>query len=337
MNMNKKILLFVIALFSFFIVNKRVYAIATTVNYDNANHKVCFSSKASAFCVSEAKLFCELNGSKYEINIPFSKTENNYFCKNGFNSYAEGCVTLPADKIGNNVCDFKVYTGNLRWNKEGEIAFYNKGGYDDSDYYNNLTSEEKAKINKCSQYPGNACPKGCYVSSDTCVNVCPDGTYAKDGKNCEQVIVEHVASKPCQDNDMKKVFRFFGYLLLIAKICIPLIIIIMGSLDIFKAVYGQDDKALIKQLKVLVWRIAGGLTIFFLPTIVGAFFKISSDINVSEDEDYKVCANCLLDPLNGQVCSVNENEYDSNNNNVSKITSTTTTTKRVHGGKGGSY
>ena len=111
----------------------------------------------------------------------------------------------------------------------------------------------------------------------------------------------------------------------------------MGTFDLFKAVYGQDDKALGKQLRILVWRIVGGLTIFFLPTIVGAFFKISSDIDVTEKEDYKICANCLLDPLNKQICSVNENEYDSNNNNVSKITSTTTTTKRVHGGKGGSY
>lgn len=313
MNMNKKIFMFVIALFSFFFVNRNVYAIATTVNYDDANHKACFSSKADNVCISQAKLFCQLNGSEYEINIPFGNTKTNGSCSissNGTNfySYAEGCVTLPADKIGNNVCDFKVYTGSSRWNKEGEIAFYNKGGYDDSDYYNNLTSEEKAQIDKCSQYTGNACPKGCYVSSDTCVNICPDGTYAKDGKNCEQVIVEHVADKPCQENDIKKVFRLFGYVLMIAKICIPLIIIIMGTFDIFKAVYGQDDKALGKQLRILVWRIVGGLTIFFLPTIVGAFFKISSDIDVTEKEDYKICANCLLDPLNKQICSVNENE-----------------------------
>mgnify|MGYP004456242237 CR=1 FL=1 len=165
---------------------------------------------------------------------------------------------------------------------------------------------------------------------------CPDGYVSKDGITCVSDSNGNVADKPCQENDMKKVFRLFGYLLLIAKICIPLIIIIMGSLDIFKAVYGQDDKALGKQLKILVWRIIGGLTIFFLPTIVNAFFKVSSDIDVSEDEDYKICVNCLLDPLNKQICSVNENEYDSNNN-VSKITSTTTTTKRVHGGKGDSY
>lgn len=313
MNMNKKIFLFIITLTSFFVVGRNVYAIESTVNYDDANHKVCFTSKADNVCISQAKLFCQLNGSEYEINIPFGNTKTNGSCSissNGTNfySYAEGCVTLPADKIGNNVCDFKVYTKNSRWNKEGEVSFYNKGGYDDSDYYNHLTSEEKAKNDRCSQYTENACPKGCYVSDGSCINVCPEGTYAKDGKKCEQVVVEHVADKPCQDNDIKKIFRLFGYLLLVAKILIPLIIIIMGTFDIFKAVSSQDDKALTKQLKILVWRIIGGLTIFFLPTLVGAFFKVSSNLEeVTEKEDYKICANCLLDPLNGQVCNVNEN------------------------------
>ncbi len=313
MNMNKKIFLFVISFFCFFAVNKEVYAIKSTVRYDESNHKVCFTSSASNVCLSQAKLFCELNGSEYEINIPFSKTDTNDKCSkvsgDTFYSYAEGCVTLPADKIGSNVCKFKVYTKNSRWNKEGEVAFNNQGGYDDSDYYNNLTAEEKAKNNRCSQYTTNACPSSCYISGSECVSVCPDGTYARDGNKCEDTATEHVADKPCQEDDIKKVFRLFGYLLLIARILIPLIIIIMGSLDIFKAVYGQDDKALGKQLKVLVWRIIGGLTIFFLPTIVNAFFEVGSD--VTDDEDYKTCANCLLDPLNSQTCSISEDNTSS--------------------------
>ena len=161
---------------------------------------------------------------------------------------------------------------------------------------------------------------------DSTTGECPEGYVSKDGITCVLDRNENIASKPCQENDVKKVFRLFGYLLLVAKILIPLIIIIMGTFDIFKAVYGQDDKALGKQLKILVWRIVGGLTIFFLPTIVGAFFKISSDIDVTEKEDYKICANCLLDPLNGQVCSVNDNEEYSNKN-----TTTTTASNRVQG------
>lgn len=328
MNMNKKILLFIITLFSFFFVKNNVYAIDSTVNYDDANHKVCFKSDASFVCLYKAKLECQVNGSKYEVNIPFSNTKNNSMCPNPAYSYAEGCVTMPADKIGSNVCDFKVYTGNSRWNKEGDVAFNNQGSYDDSDYYNNLTSEEKAKINKCSQYATNACPKkSCYVSDGNCVDVCPQNTYARDGRNCEAKVVEHVADKPCQDNDVKKVFRLFGYLLVVAKILVPLIIIVVGTFDIFKAVTSQDDKSLTKQLRILVWRIIGGLTIFFLPTIVGAFFTISSDINVTEDEDYKICANCLLDPFNKQVCNVNDDDT------VTSSTTTTTTTKasRVQG------
>lgn len=280
-----------------------------------------------------------------------SGSNNNLSCSKevsyGQSGKVKVTVTLVNDSFKYEFDDanFKVGTSSLKKEdfSNGCPAFYVSCGANNNDGfcsfsmtndfgvrdYKASNSSKNTEIGECGEgyvkdSSGNcgACRSGYYRYGTQCLDRCPEGTIANDGKTCEKKAAENVANKPCQDNDIKRVFRLFGYLLLVAKILIPLIIIIMGTFDIFKAVYGQDDKALGKQLRILVWRIVGGLTIFFLPTIVGAFFKISSDLkDVTEKEDYKICANCLLDPLNGKICSVNENEQKT----------TTTTQSRVQG------
>ena len=299
MNMNKKIFMFVIALLSLFLFNIN----ASAVNCgDIDNQKDCMDYEK---CMWSPPMEAQSNSNYCSCNSSSGSCSKSDIKECNINKTKNSCI--------NSKCAWTQYCVDNPSYKPSEGATGDEKRK--NSYWNKDTTTTKAPSN----------------------TKCPDGYTLKDGITCVLDKKENVASKPCQEDDVKKVFRLFGYVLMIAKICIPLIIIIMGTFDLFKAVYGQDDKALGKQLRILVWRIVGGLTIFFLPTIVGAFFKISSDIDVTEKEDYKICANCLLDPLNKQICSVNENEYDSNNNNVSKITSTTTTTKRVHGGKGGSY
>ena len=300
------------------------------------------------------------SSSNNDKRLSDSSSNNNLSCSKEVSYGQSGKVKVTVTLVNGNLkyefdnANFKVQSSTLKKEdfSNGCPAFYVSCGANNNDGvcsfsmtndfsvrdYKASDSSKNSEIGECGEgyvkdSSGNcgACRSGYYKHGTQCLDRCPEGTIANDGKTCENKSTENVASKPCQENDMKKVFRLFGYLLLIAKILIPLIIIIMGSFDIFKAVYGQDDKALGKQLKILVWRIIGGLTIFFLPTIVNAFFKVSSDIDVSEDEDYKICANCLLDPLNGQVCNVNDVDETTNNNTA------TTTTKRVHGGKGDSY
>ena len=272
MNMNKKIFLFVISFFCFFVFNVSVSAVnCGDVNKQSncVNYKKCMwsppieSPTSSNYCTCNSS-----NGSCSEKDIKdcgSNKTKSS--CTNNSKcSWTQYCVDDPTYEQSEDS------TGD-------EIR--------EDSYWNENKTTTKA-------------------SGDA---KCPDGYTSKDGITCVLDKDENVADKPCQEDDIKKVFRLFGYLLLVARILIPLIIIIMGSLDIFKAVYGQDDKALGKQLKVLVWRIIGGLTIFFLPTIVNAFFEVGSD--VTDDEDYKTCANCLLDPLNSQTCSISEDNTSS--------------------------
>lgn len=126
------------------------------------------------------------------------------------------------------------------------------------------------------------------------VNAAPSTTEA----------VEYVAENPCDENSIKTVMRLFGYVLLIARVAVPLIIIGLGTFDLAKSVIDKDEKSLTKQIKQLGIRILAGLLVFFVPNIVAVVFSMSDKLNIIETGQYKTCADCLLKPGN---CGVNDN------------------------------
>ena len=108
---------------------------------------------------------------------------------------------------------------------------------------------------------------------------------------------EYVLENPCSDPRILQVLHFAGYLLFIAKITVPLIIIGYGSFDLFKAVIDKDEKSFTKQLKIFGMRLLTGVLVFFIPTIIYAAFNLSSEINPAINSSrYKTCSNCLLKP-----------------------------------------
>lgn len=116
---------------------------------------------------------------------------------------------------------------------------------------------------------------------------------------------EYVAEKPCEENDIKRVLQIFGYILLIAKIAVPLLIIGFGTFDLFKSVVDKDEKSLGKQVKQLGIRVLAGFIVFFIPNIIYAVFSLSDKLDIIETNDYKACANCLLSPTDSSKCNVN--------------------------------
>ena len=114
---------------------------------------------------------------------------------------------------------------------------------------------------------------------------------------------EYVAQNPCDENSIRTVMRLFGYILLVARIAVPLIIIGFGTFDLFKSVVDKDEKSLGKQVKQLGIRILAGLIVFFIPNIVSAFFSMSDKLNIIETDQYKTCYNCIMKPTS---CDVDE-------------------------------
>lgn len=65
------------------------------------------------------------------------------------------------------------------------------------------------------------------------------------------------------NEDFVRVYQFCGFVLKLLKLAVPIIIIVIGTIDLFKSVVDKDENSLSKQIKILLIRIAAGLFIFF--------------------------------------------------------------------------
>ena len=96
-------------------------------------------------------------------------------------------------------------------------------------------------------------------------------------------------------SDLAGVLQLVGIILTILKIAIPLIIIILGIIDLAKAITSSKPEEIKKSA-------IGAVFIFFLPAIVMAMFKLLGPWHTAEDEtDYEICYNCIVKP-NGNGC-----------------------------------
>ena len=92
------------------------------------------------------------------------------------------------------------------------------------------------------------------------------------------------------------IWQVVGYVFLIAKIVIPIILIILGIVDIGKAVISSDDKAISKAAKSLLMRTIAAVCIFFIPTIIGVIFDFVAGFNEDMQNDAQNCIDCLVSP-----------------------------------------
>ena len=98
----------------------------------------------------------------------------------------------------------------------------------------------------------------------------------------------------CEDTNVLKVFQIGGYLLLVAKILVPFLLIIFGFVDMFKAVVG-DSEALKKQIPMFTKQCIAAVVVFLIPTIVEFAFTLIPD-NDKSLEKYEQCKICLFEP-----------------------------------------
>ena len=95
---------------------------------------------------------------------------------------------------------------------------------------------------------------------------------------------------------MKDVIQIIGYVLLVFKIAIPLLIVAFGIFDFGKAVVAEKEDEIKKQTKRLLYRVVAGIAIFLIPNIVLWLFSAFVDDYSKEAENFKVCENCFLHP-----------------------------------------
>lgn len=94
-------------------------------------------------------------------------------------------------------------------------------------------------------------------------------------------------------SETANIWQILGYVVVIIKIVIPLMLIIFGMVDLGKAVISSDDKAISKAVGALIKRFIAAVVLFFVPTIVSALFNALDIMNESERSDYNVCVQCV--------------------------------------------
>ena len=92
------------------------------------------------------------------------------------------------------------------------------------------------------------------------------------------------------------VWQFVGILLLVFKIVIPILLIVLGAVDLGKAVISDDEKAINKQIKIFTRRLIAAIAIFFIPYIVSAIFMVISEFKTEAKADYEYCRVCVVHP-----------------------------------------
>ena len=92
----------------------------------------------------------------------------------------------------------------------------------------------------------------------------------------------------CSAAEVNKVLKLVGMIILIAKICVPLILVVLGSIDLGKAVVSNKNDAIQTNVKTLALRLVCGVIIFFIPNII---LFVMSLVNADNNQ----CIKCVLD------------------------------------------
>lgn len=114
------------------------------------------------------------------------------------------------------------------------------------------------------------------------------------------------------------VFQVIGYIIIIIKILVPIILIVLGSIDLGKATVSGDDKIIMEKAVKFGMRVLTGVIIFFIPTILDFFLSLVSGVSETM-ANYRPCTNCIFYPNSKcnarKFNSTTPNDDGSNNKN----------------------
>lgn len=113
----------------------------------------------------------------------------------------------------------------------------------------------------------------------------------------------------CDSPSILRTFKMVYIFLYLAKIIVPLIIIIVGMKDLGSVVINGKDDELKKNWSQLVRRIIAGLIIFFIPSIINYVFTLTSKYQETANA-FTSCSVCLTsgEECNTLIASAEEKE-----------------------------
>lgn len=104
----------------------------------------------------------------------------------------------------------------------------------------------------------------------------------------------------CSNNGVLTSFRFLGYILIIVKIVVPILLIVFASVDLSKAVIEGKEDSLKKSIQTLIQRVVLGVIIFLAPSIINAIFNLV-DPYQGDNKRFSECRTCLFEPRSCRI------------------------------------
>ncbi len=77
--------------------------------------------------------------------------------------------------------------------------------------------------------------------------------------------------------ELQGIFSFVNNLITLIKIAVPILLIVLGSLDLGKAVAAGDDKEIKAAQGMLIKRAVAAIMVFFISTFVALIMRLLTD------------------------------------------------------------
>ena len=117
------------------------------------------------------------------------------------------------------------------------------------------------------------------------------------------LITGNVGDDFCLQPETMTASRVLGYFIIVAKIFVPLLIIVWGTFDFVKIVTAGTQDSLKKEATKFGIRVLIGIFIFFVPTLIDVAFESFVYYRVVSD-DYANCEKCIFHPSKGNCQGV---------------------------------
>lgn len=104
------------------------------------------------------------------------------------------------------------------------------------------------------------------------------------------VLVEPIYAADAWCTELESVFTLFGYVVSIAYVFGPVVLIVTGAITLFKALANQNEGAIMKAQKSMIYKVISAVCVFLVLTFVRLV------ISLVADDAWEDCANCFLNP-----------------------------------------
>ena len=95
----------------------------------------------------------------------------------------------------------------------------------------------------------------------------------------------------CNNYTILRIMSLIGYILSFVQIIVPIILIVLGTVDLIKALTAGNQDKISDAYKSIVKRFIYGILIFFIPLIVKSLMVL-----VSQDGEFSTCFRAISNP-----------------------------------------